>query len=508
MTDIATILSRARHRRPSKEAIREWESGRTISYENLDDQCTALALYLQHAGLQSGDRVAIYLPNVIEFIVSQFGILRAGLVATYTNDRLAIDEAVRQLTLSDAKVVITTSERADALRAFSGMSHVPVIVASGDVAPVGMVLLSAIVSARPSGSLSFEASADSDALLRFTSGTSGEPKGALVTHRAWITRAVHLLAELVRIEEESMVLCPGPITHAAGLLILPTFLRTGTLVLLRKFDVSEIGKIAEALPIRYGMFVPTMIKMILNEASAVDRLRKSSMQQISYGGSPIPPSVLIDALDRLSPIAFVQSYGSHEAGTMSYLDEIDHRTPKLLESAGKPVLNVDIRIDPIEGQRFGELLVRTPWSSNAAVVASGKRQERDGWVRTGDLGEMRDGYLFLMERLNDVIISGSFNVYPGEVERCISSYPGIGDCVVVGAPDDKWGEKVIAYVVKESGVEISEDELGKYCRRSLAGYKVPKELIWIDEVPLNANRKPDRKRLVAERWEGRSRRIN
>jgi len=465
-------------------------------------------LFLQRAGLQPGDRVAIYLPNIIEIIVAQFGILRAGLVATYTNDRLAIDEAVRQLTLAEAKVVITTSERAEALRAFSGMIDVRMIVASGDVAPDGMMLLSTIVSADLSGSFSLEASTDSDALLRFTSGTSGEPKGALVTHRAWITRAVHLLAELVRIEEESMVLCPGPITHAAGLLILPGFLRTGTLVLMRKFYASEIGKIAEALPIRYGMFVPTMIKMILNEPSAVDKLRKSSMQQISYGGSPIPSSVLADALDRLSPITFVQSYGSHEAGTMSYLDEFDHKSLKLLESAGKPVLNVDIRIDPIEGQRFGELLVRTPWSSNASVVVKGKREERDSWVRTGDLGEMRDGYLFLMERLNDVIVTGSFNVYPGEVERCISHYPGISDCVVVGAPDDKWGEKVIAYLVKKPGAEINENELNNYCRQSLAGYKLPKELIWIDEIPLNANRKPDRNRLVAVRWEGRSRRIN
>jgi acyl-CoA synthetase (AMP-forming)/AMP-acid ligase II len=508
MTNIATVLRRARIRNPSREAVREWESGRSISYGELDESCTALALYFQQAGLKPGERVGIYLPNVIEFIISQFGVLRAGLVATYINYRLSIQEAMRQLHLADARTVITTKERAEAFCSTQEMRGVNFIVADTEGPFSGGLLLSSILSsARPDG-ITIEPSPCNDALLRFTSGSTGYPKGAIVTHRAWVTRALQLLAEVVRLEEESMVLCPGPLTHAAGLFVLPTFLRSGSLLLMSKFDTTQIGKITESLPVKYGMFVPTMIKMILEDRQTVEKVRKSRMKQINYGGSPIAQQVLENALEQLTPIAFVQTYGSHEAGSMSFLDEFDHKSPRLLESAGKPLLNVEFRIEPVESHEFGQLMVRTPWSANALLTEHGKKETTGAWVRTGDLGEMRDGYLFLMDRLNDVIVSGSFNVFPGEVERCIVKYPGISECVIVGVPDDKWGEQVVAYLVKKPGADVSDDELKNYCRQSLAGYKVPKAFNWVDEIPLNAARKPDRRLLAASKWQGHGRRIH
>lgn len=508
MTNIATILSRARNLRPSNEAVREWESGRSISYSKLDDNCTALALYLQQAGLKSGETVGIYLPNTIEFVVSQFGILRAGLVATYINYRLATTEAVRQLGLANARMVITTKEHAEALRSVQEMRGVELILADTEDRFSGALLLSSILTSTRLKPMVFAPSPDSDALLRFTSGTSGDPKGVFVTHRSWVTRAVQMLAEPMKIEEESMVLCPGPLTHSSGLLVLPAFLRASCLLLLRKFDTEQIGKIVETLPVKYGKLVPTMIKMILEDHHAVEKIQKSAMKRIEYGGSPISPLVLEEALGRLPSIAFVQVYGSHEAGSMSYLDEADHKLRELWESAGKPLLNVEVRIEPIEGQEYGELLVRTPWSANALLTKDGKKDLTEDWFHTGDLCDIKDGYIFMMDRLNDVIVSGSFNVYPGEVERSILRYPGISACAVVGVPDEKWGEQVAAYVVKKPGVDIKEEELRNYCREVLAGYKVPKEVIWVDEIPLNAARKPDRRLLAAARWQGYKRRIH
>jgi acyl-CoA synthetase (AMP-forming)/AMP-acid ligase II len=508
MSTIASVLRRARNRMPSREAVREWESGRSISYGKLDDHCTALALYLQQAGLKPGERVGIYLPNIIEFLVAQFGILRGGLVATYINYRLAIEEAVRQLRLADARIVITTRKRAESFRSVQEMGNVDLIVADTEEPCCGGFLLSSILSSTQPGRIAFEPSPGDDALLRFTSGSTGEPKGVFVTHRAWVTRAVHILAEEVRIEEGSMVICPGPITHASGLFVLPAFLRLGSLLLMQKFDTAQLGMIAETLPIKYGMFVPTMLKMILDDHRVVEKLQKSKMKQINYGGSPISPLILEEALKQLNSIAFVQGYGSHESGSMSYLDEFDHRSLNLRESAGKPLLNVEARIEPIEGQEYGELLIRTPWSASSLLTSAGRTEITRDWVHTGDLGEIRDGYIFLMDRLNDVIVSGSFNVYPGEVERSIVRYPGISACAVVGVPDEKWGEQVVAYIVKKPGADIKDEEVQYYCRQVLSGYKVPKELIWVEEIPLNAARKPDRKLLAASRWQGYGRRIH
>jgi acyl-CoA synthetase (AMP-forming)/AMP-acid ligase II len=254
--------------------------------------------------------------------------------------------------------------------------------------------------------------------------------------------------------------------------------------------------------------VPTMLRMILEHRQMRDALAASDVRQIVYGGSPIEEAVIEAALDLLPNCDFVQGYGSHEAGAISHLDGPAHRDPLLRRSAGRPFLAAEVRIAPSVGAEFGEVEVRAPWTPRARITEHGREPVTEAWIPTGDLGEMRDGFLYLMDRAHDVIISGGFNVYPKEVETVLNAHPAVAMSAVVSMPDSKWGEKVIAYVVPRGDRAPDESALREYCRARLSDFKVPKECRTIAEIPLNANGKPDRRRLADPLWQGRTRRIN
>jgi long-chain acyl-CoA synthetase len=219
--------------------------------------------------------------------------------------------------------------------------------------------------------------------------------------------------------------------------------------------------------------------------------------------------VLEDALEVLPRAEIIQVYGSHEAGSISYLDGAGHRDAALRRSAGRPLLATEVRVrqqspsDPV-----GEIEVKTPWMPHARLSEKGREPETSEWSRTGDLGELKDGFIFLRDRMNDVIISGGFNVYPLEVEAVIDSHPDILSSAVVSAPDDRWGERVIAFVVPREGRRLDDAALRAYCKARLANYKVPKEVRAIAQIPTNPGGKPDRRRLSEPMWKGEQRRIN
>jgi long-chain acyl-CoA synthetase len=349
---------------------------------------------------------------------------------------------------------------------------------------------------------------DGDALIRFTSGSTGDPKGLIVTHRAWLVRAVSMQAEEMRIRPGSTTLVLGQLSHQAGLFVIPTFLQHATLLLMEKFELGSVADILSTQEVSCMQVVPTMFTLILNDRRARDALAGSSVQRIVYGGSPIRQSVLQEAMKLLPQAEFVQSYGSHEAGSISFLDGAGHRHPALRNGAGRPLLAAEVRLHGRDADGIGEIEVKAPWLPNARLTAQGREPITDAWSRTGDLGELVDGNIFLRDRMNDVIISGGFNVYPMEVEKVIGSHPQVLDAAVASAPDDKWGERVIAFVVSRNPAEFDAESVREHCRSQLAGYKVPKELRLIAELPLNANGKPDRRGLSQHLWAGHARRIN
>ena len=349
---------------------------------------------------------------------------------------------------------------------------------------------------------------DCDAIIRFTSGSTGEPKGLIVTHRAWLVRAVSMQAEEMRIRPGSTTLLLGQLSHQAGLFVVPTFLQYGTLLIMEKFDLGSVADILSSQSISCVQVVPTMFTLILNDARARQAFAQSDVHRIVYGGSPIRQSILEEAMRLLPKTEFVQSYGSHEAGSISFLDGAGHRDPILRHGAGKPLLAAEVRLHARDAEGIGEIEVKAPWLPHARLTAQGRELITEEWARTGDLGEVVDGSIFLRDRMNDVVISGGFNVYPVEVEKIIGSHPEVLDAAVTSAPDDKWGERVIAFVVSRNPREFNEESIRNHCKRLLAAYKVPKEILLIPEMPLNPNGKPDRRQLSQSFWAGHARRIN
>lgn len=505
MATIDAVIARAAAQVPDHIAVREWK-GREMSYADLDTAVSRFAAWAQERGVREGDSIAIHLPNSLGYLVSKFGSFRAGGVAAYINYRLTTKEAVRQIRLCEARIIVTTAAKAAKLRACPELQDLVFLVygqgESGHERLEDVMASERVLSSHP------VEREDSDAIIRFTSGSTGEPKGLIVTHRAWLMRAVSMLVEEMQIREGSTTLVLGQLTHQAGLFVIPTFLRGGTLLLLEKFSLEALAEILLSTQVSCMQFVPTMFTLALSDSKARAALEKSKPGRIVYGGSPIRQSVLEEALALLPDTEFVQSYGSHEAGSISYLDNIAHRDPALRNGAGTPLLAVQVRVANVNADGVGEIHVNSPWAPVARLTAAGREAIKDAWSQTGDLGILIDGHVFLRDRMNDVIISGGFNVYPVEVEKVIGAHPSVLDVAVASAPDEKWGERVIAFIVKRTGAEVSEDALREFCRTQLAGYKVPKEFKVIDEMPLNPNGKPDRRRLSQSLWADRERRIH
>lgn len=508
MPTIDSVVFRAAAAAPDSIAVREWGGDIRLTYAQLDSAVSRFAAWARAGGLETGQTIAIHLPNSADFLIAQFGSFRAGAVAAYINYRLSAAEACRQFHLCRAAIVVTTQAKADEFRGHPDLAHVVFVPVDGASPGPSLARIVADENYAPCVFDAGDGLEDRDALIRFTSGSTGNPKGVVVSHRAWLIRAVSMLAEELQIVPGSTTLVLGPLSHQAGLFVIPTFLRRGTLLVMDKFDVGSVADVFTSERISCSQMVPTILGLVLNDPRAREALRVSGLQRLVYGGSPIGRAVLDDALALLPQTEFVQGYGSHEAGAISYLDGMAHRRPELRGSAGRPFLAAQVRLRREAGAAVGEIEVKAPWLPHARITENGREPIESEWSATGDLGEIVDGYIFLRDRMNDVIISGGFNVYPAEVEKVLAQHPDVLDAAIVSAPDDKWGERVVAYVVSRQAGSFDEAGLRTHCRDLLAGYKVPKDFHLVPEIPLNASGKPDRRRLSDSLWAGRSRRIN
>ena len=317
-----------------------------------------------------------------------------------------------------------------------------------------------------------------------------------------------MLTEEMRIRPGSTTLVLGQVSHQAGLFVIPTFLQGGTLLLMDKFGLDTVADILAQEPVSCMQVVPTMFSLILNDARARRPSRNRAWSASSMGARRSGRACWRKRWRCCRGRSSSQSYGSHEAGSISFLDGAGHRDPKLRHGTGRPFLAAEVRLHAPGSDGIGEVEVKAPWLPNARLTAAGREEITDGWARTGDLGELVDGHIFLRDRMNDVIISGGFNVYPAEIEKVIGSHPQVLDAAVASAPDEEWGERVIAFVVSRKPGELDEQSVREHCKGQLAGYKVPKEFRVIPELPLNANGKPDRRRLSQPLWAGHARRIH
>jgi acyl-CoA synthetase (AMP-forming)/AMP-acid ligase II len=491
-----------------------------LTYAEVDRSANRLAHVFRDLGLKKGDRVAFLLANSVHSIEIDFAVLKAGLVRVPLNTRLALAEHRHMVQETGARLLIFSREfqaRAGELReGTSSLIHLAQ-VGGGPVAEWALDLdgLALSADADEPGVVVRE---DDLATLQYTSGTTGVLKAAMHTQGTWAAIALNILTNL-RIERDDVMLHAAPLTHAAGTLVLPHWVRGAVNAVLPGFRPREYLEAVDRLQPTTLNLVPTMIVMLLAEPE-IERYSFASVRQIIYGASPMPTEALRRGI-ALWGKKFVQYYGQTESPLILTLLEAEDHDPdtpdgrRRLGSCGRAVPTAELRIVDEDGRdvppgETGEIAVRSSQNMVGYWQAPALTAETivDGWIRTRDMGyQDADGFVYLVDRKSDMIITGGFNVYPREVEDVLYRHPAVLEAAVIGVPDPQWGEAIKAFVVLRPGHQVSEAELIAFCRDHLASYKKPKSVEFVASLPKSPVDKVLRRVLREPFWEGRDRRI-
>ncbi|HEY8450238.1 MAG TPA: long-chain fatty acid--CoA ligase [Bacillota bacterium] len=507
------FLSEAAARFPEQPALIFY--GRRFSYRQVDAAANRFAALLANFGIRPGERVALLLPNCPQSVIAYYGALRAGAVIVQLSPMAAPREIILQLEDSGARTLVTIDLLlARALPAFEhGACQRLLVGRLADALPAHLRLLFPLKARREgqdlriperSGVFRWSDRADAPAnppqvtvrpddlaLIQYTGGTTGAPKGAMLTHRNLVANALQTAAWFPGVQPgRERILCVVPFFHVYGMTVCMNFgiHLAATLILLPRFDVPAVlAAIARHRPTLFPG-VPTMYVALLNHPQ-MQRYDLRSITACISGAAPLPREVQ-ERFEAITGGRLVEGYGLTEASPVT------HANPLFGEgkpgSIGLPLPDTDCRIVDLEDGRelpagqVGELLVRGPqvmkgyWNRPAET----EQVLRDGWLRTGDVARMdEDGYFYIVDRIKDMIISGGLNVYPREVEEVLYRHPAVREAAVIGVPDAYLGEAVQAYVVLTEGASVDAEELRRYCREHLAAYKVPKTIEFRDELP-------------------------
>ncbi|HVW33933.1 MAG TPA: AMP-binding protein [Acidimicrobiia bacterium] len=446
---------------------------RTMSFAEFDEATDRLGNALLASGFEPGDRVAVLLPNSVESVVAYYGLVKAGLVRIPLNARETAAEHAHKLADSQARGLIHGGEAPGEAERLIGPDELEALLRRGSPAPCRV-----------------ELGLDDPYRLAYSGGTTGKPKGVVLTTRTELAEVTNFLLDLLPdIRPGDVMLHAAPVTHGSGAFVLPHLVRGATSVIMGKFDAGTFLETAERTGATATFLVPTMIAMLLEEPDAASA--KLALRRLCYGGAPIAPAVLDRALDAFGPV-LVQTYGQAEAPLCITLLRPEDHTGTRAGSAGRPYTLVEVGVvgddgEPVATGETGEVVTRGQhvmagyWRNPDATAAAIRP---DGWLRTGDMGRLDEaGFLHLVDRRNDLIISGGFNVYPREVEDTLKSHPAVVEAVAVGLPDEKWGERVAAAVIART--PVTPEDLDAFCAERMAGYKRPRHLEVWDDIPLS-----------------------
>lgn len=492
-----------------------------LTYAQLDDDSDRLAVALRRLGLERGDRVATLAANRAELVVTEVALYKAGLTRAPINARLGTAEVAHLLRESEARVLLADAahqETAGAALPGTGVRTVLGYDGPGELGPGYRETLAA-TDPEP---VDADCAEDDIAVLHFTSGSTGTLKAAVQTYGnrlALLRKSV--MSPATRVGPGDRQILAGPVTHASGMPLMGIFFAGGCAVVLPRWDAEEFLATVQRERATHAFVVPTMVNTVLALPTARD-WDLSSLRQLIYGAAPMSPARIRAAWELFGPV-LSQGFGCGETTSgVLFLSTEDHRRAieggdeELLLSCGRALAEAEVRIvddsgAPVADGEIGEIEVRgpdvVPGYHNAPELTAASFH--DGWFRTGDLARRRsDGYVFIVDRKKDMIVSGGFNIYAVEVESVLHQHPGVYEAAVVGVPDERWGEAVHAVVVPRDGVSLDAPGLSAFCAERLARMKKPRSVDFVDALPHNPNGKIDRRAIRERYWAGSARRVH
>lgn len=495
---------------------------RVQTYAETADRVYRLANGLRALGVRPDTAVAMLADNCPEILEVFFARYILGAVEVTLNTKLTPAEWARQMQETNCAVVVGTAPLLAALLPHLGGSPArpSVVSISGPQFEATKYedLLASSSATRPD--IEVDASAQRLGRVVYTGGTTGSPKGVMLSRGADLAQVRNILVDLAPdLDAGSVFLGLQPMYHAVRPFFFPCWIRGATHVIVPDFQADTALSTIEVSRVTHVKTVPTVLIRLLAEPG-LRRRDLRSLRTIYYGGSPMPVEKLREAIDIFGPI-FVQNYGQTESAmTVCLLRKEDHQLngpgSKRLGSIGRPYSWVEVRLVDESGNEVaagavGELVVRGDHNMMGYLDRPAETADslRDGWVHTRDIGTAdQDGYIYLLDRKVDMIISGGENIYPGEVEQVIYLHPGTFEACVFGVPDAQWGEAVTAAVTLKPGMVVSEGELIEFCKSHLARYKCPKRVVFYESLPKSGTGKILRRELRAPWWEGHERAIH
>ena len=520
MMYVSQALKRAMQVKP--KGIATSFRGRRRTWTESGERIARLASGLKRLGLSPGGRVAILALNGDRYFEFMYAAPWLGAVMVPINTRLAAPEIAYILEDSDTEILLLDDNFVAMLEPLRKLGiKLKAVVHMGDgAAPPGMTPYEKLIEASPPIEDQLTGG-NALAGIFYTGGTTGKSKGVMLSHDNLVSNAANAIGSLLY-NRDTVYLHAAPMFHRAdGASTFGVTMVGGTHAFVPKFDPAECVETLAKEKVTNASLVPTMINMLVH-SPAVTGHDLSCVQQIMYGASPMPEAKIMRILEVLPTCRFVHGWGMTELSPIGSL--LDPRYTTLtgpyagrLKSCGQAALSAEVKIVDAEDNEvprgtIGEIVVRGPmvmlgyWKKPEATAAA----LRGGWMHTGDAAYMdEEGFIFIVDRLKDMVISGGENIYSGEVENAIALLPGVMECAVIGIPDERWGEAVHAVVVPRPGVDLTPEVVIEHCRTQIAHYKCPKTVeIRSDPLPLSGAGKILKTTLREPYWKGREKRVN
>lgn len=491
---------------------------RAWTFADLDAESNRIARALLAAGVGPGQRIAYLDKNAPEYFLYLFGGAKVNAVSVAVNWRLAVPEMEYILNNSEARLLLIGAEYLPAL-AEMNLEAVETIVVLGDPGESGYPTYDEWLVGQPADDPAVPVTPADVCYQLYTSGTTGLPKGVEITHGNFM----HAMAQSMATQQfrpESLNLVCMPLFHisGSGWGLIGMYYGAGS-VMLRDVNLDLILDAIPEFGVTHALFVPAVLQFLLAQPKCRET-DFSTMQNITYGASPITEAVLVEGMEVFG-CDFIQAYGLTETtGAVTVLPPHDHdpggSRAGLLRSCGKAVANHEVGIfdsescEPVADGEVGEIWIRGPqimlgyWKNPEATAESIRP---DGWFRTGDAGYVIDGYLYIHDRVKDMIISGGENIYPAEIENVLMQHESIADAAVIGVPSERWGETVKA-IVTRADESLTDQAVMEHCRKNLAGYKCPTSVDWMETIPRNPSGKILKVELREPYWAGKDRRVS